>query len=794
MSLATDVYKEINANEYKCIVCYNSIGRRSPIWSCNSCYRAFDVTCIRKWRAKELESKSEWRCPHCLITQPEKAIRYKCWCGKVDNPERQDFIDPHSCGQTCGAKRSCPHPCPLPCHTGPHLDSKSCMFEGPSVKCFCGKEKVQTQCAATKYKGFSCGNICKRRNPICGHECPRSCHRRRKGGHSCGPCEVKLTVSCHCGRLRNRVMPCHKITKSARKSAKRSTAPSVLISCESRCEGKYACGVHRCEQRCHSHVTSPPCPYVPSPDESCHCGKSSGKRLLCTDAVSCCAQVCGKTLSCGHQCPEICHAGNCPPCAVLLVGWECACHSTVQDIMCHMRQDIKCDTICKKPLDCNQHICKQMCCPHSRYTAVDTVRKKKEIKQKRGITINLQELGALSAPPALPNPDAIAEDRDVHICIRTCDKLLNCGRHRCQLKCHSGKCNPCTTLLFDEWTCSCGKTVVEPPISCGSAMPRCSHRCSLPQICGHPAQHKCHDNSIACLSCPLLVPVTCRCGKSLVNEVCSYLPKKAIKLCMKECGDKLPCGHICQQLCCPGRGQCPPCSGICGVLHGDCRHPHLALCHYPETCPDLCEKQFTASCPCGVLQVPYTCGEFCEVDCNDICVKESYPLEILSAFRMDKQWFIQVEKLIRKFMADPLESKLHFDIEDKMHRRYQYLMLEHYGIQGEGIQQGNQKYVVGCKSFSSFMASVKLVDATLTRPHVPAFSNPTEARHPIADDRCVDPSVKHGVPSTTLVEENHVEGHNSEGLLEPSEELALLHLSVEKMKVHRNAFSLLSEN
>lgn len=42
-------------------------------------------------------------------------------------------------------------------------------------------------------------------------------------------------------------------------------------------------------------------------------------------------------------------------------------------------------------------------------------------------------------------------------CGTTCNKLFECGQHRCKVKCHSGECGPCPKGVFRS--CPCGKEV-----------------------------------------------------------------------------------------------------------------------------------------------------------------------------------------------------------------------------------------------------------------------------------------------------------------------------------------------
>ncbi|CAI5104801.1 BBT_HP_G0131780.mRNA.1.CDS.1 [Saccharomyces cerevisiae] len=55
-----------------------------------------------------------------------------------------------------------------------------------------------------------------------------------------------------------------------------------------------------------------------------------------------------------------------------------------------------------------------------------------------------------------------------HICLKPCNLTLSCGIHKCQRKCHPGKCPPCLESDSNDLVCPCGKTVVPAPVRCGT--------------------------------------------------------------------------------------------------------------------------------------------------------------------------------------------------------------------------------------------------------------------------------------------------------------------------------------
>ncbi|KAG6379878.1 hypothetical protein JVT61DRAFT_10439 [Boletus reticuloceps] len=131
---------------------------------------------------------------------------------------------------------------------------------------------------------------------------------------------------------------------------------------------------------------------------------------------------------------------------------------------------------------------------------------------------------------------------DLHECDHPCGRVLQCGNHRCERRDHKGLCGVCPRGVFEELVCPCGRTVLEPPISCGTRL-RCVYPCARPPpACGHPhVPHVCHEGVViagadmadeglalreeqsevggACPPCPFLTEKVCACGKKRVGNV-----------------------------------------------------------------------------------------------------------------------------------------------------------------------------------------------------------------------------------------------------------------------------------
>ncbi|XP_047136876.1 transcriptional repressor NF-X1 isoform X1 [Hydra vulgaris] len=230
------------------------------------------------------------------------------------------------------------------------------------------------------------------------------------------------------------------------------------------------------------------------------------------------------------------------------------------------------------------------------------------------------------------------------ICDNICSKLLKCGKHNCQLKCHEGACQVCEVEFAEG--CFCGKE--KRFVVCGTGeivkdrQPdaldnyqgkySCNKPCGREKKCAiHKCEAICHSGNCSdCLLLPKYVTL-CPCGK--VNIV-DLLPKDVsrkfctddIPTCESFCGKKLPCGpkgssHLCMQKC--HTGKCRPCEKVstvqcrCGVSKKEIFCKDIV----PGE-PILCERKCNKKRKCG----RHKCNQKCCIDrdhtCNIICGKK----------------------------------------------------------------------------------------------------------------------------------------------------------------------------
>ncbi|KAL8478458.1 hypothetical protein ACS0TY_030379 [Phlomoides rotata] len=194
-----------------------------------------------------------------------------------------------------------------------------------------------------------------------------------------------------------------------------------------------------------------------------------------------------------------------------------------------------------------------------------------------------------------------SDRKSVLTCGQRCDKLLDCGRHRCGSVCHVGACDPCQVLVNASCFCKkkmevllCGDMTVKGEINGQDGLFSCNLSCENKLNCGNHICHEtCHPGP--CPDCELLPGKikTCCCGKTGLNEDRQSC-LDPIPTCSEICGKILPCGlHNCVEVC--HSGPCTPCNVI---VTQKCRcgsTSRTVECH--RTAPD--GEKFTCDKPCG---------------------------------------------------------------------------------------------------------------------------------------------------------------------------------------------------
>lgn len=612
--IGTRIHEDILHNLYECPICTSELGKRSRVWSCGLCWTVFHLSCIKKWsknegsaaqnaaRRQQQDATGEvsipraWRCPGCNLAQEVFPSSYTCWCEKDVDPRPLPGLPPHSCGQTCSRPRKgCPHPCDSICHAGP---CAPCTATGPTQDCFCGRNSSTKRCQDTDYEnGWSCGEICGDLLPCGEHFCSRPCHEGL-----CGACDVKVESQCYCGSVQTEMLCSARDEELDSELLRDGSVESWTgcFSCGESCSRPFDCGVHFCQKSCHPQDAQPAhCPRSPDVVLDCPCGKTPLTeipgfiaRTSCEDPIPHCPSKCGKTMPCGHTCEKVCHTGSCGIC-MRPTSITCRCGRNTMTTPCPDKnaQQPQCPRICKAGLHCGRHSCNERCCSGEQ-------RALERQAMRRKLRSHLR-----------PSDEDVEAE---HICTRLCGRTLKCGRHTCPEICHKGACNTCREAIFEEISCNCGRSILHPPLPCGTQPPSCSQPCERIKPCGHPqTQHNCHTDDERCPKCPYLTEKTCACGKrTLKNQPCWLVDVR----CGQVCGELLKCGsHTCQKNChrpgdCEDAAQA--CRQPCGKRRTLCGHPCTDACHAPSPCPEKtpCPTTVTVTCDCGRLRQNRRCN------------------------------------------------------------------------------------------------------------------------------------------------------------------------------------------
>lgn len=744
--IATRTHEDISNGLYECPICTSEVLRSSKVWSCKICWTVFHLACISTWAKNEgstqtqnrntedqLPQHRQWRCPGCNLPKDALPSSYTCWCEKEADPRSISGLPPHSCGQTCGKHRllpkKCPHPCELLCHAGP---CPPCTHIGPVQSCFCGKKTTSRRCVDTNYAtGWSCGEICGDPMPCGEHTCQSSCHEGL-----CGACDVEVDCRCYCGKAQESLV-CYERGED-KQSQKLSEGEDVSravewkgsFECGTKCKRLLDCGKHTCDKLCHSQdLGAGHCPRSPDVVSNCPCGKtpiseiSPSVRISCEDPIPSCDKKCLKELACGHACQQICHADACMPCT-MIVTIGCRCGRVQSSSVCHQGNEVQpqCIRTCKATLNCGRHECGERCCSGERKAADRQATKRK-----------LRPLGA----SRLIDEGFEAE----HICTRQCGRALKCGNHTCIELCHKGPCGSCREAIFDDVGCHCGRTILQPPLPCGTAAPKCRFECERPKSCGHPRiPHNCHSDEESCPKCPFLTTKSCMCGKkALKNQPCWLSDVR----CGEVCGRKLKCGsHFCRKLC-HRPGECEDaersCQQSCGKAKKVCSHPCEEPCHAPSSCREdrPCQNKMLVTCNCQHLKQEFKCGASKSnegnvkksLDCDGECARLErnrklalalnidpeahkddhipYCNESLKFFRENTKWAQAQEREFRVFAADESEKRLRFKPMPSNQRSFLHSLSDDFGLDSESMDHEPHRHVAIFKTPRFVMAPMK---------------------------------------------------------------------------------------
>ncbi|XGW14499.1 hypothetical protein V3C99_000647 [Haemonchus contortus] len=215
-------------------------------------------------------------------------------------------------------------------------------------------------------------------------------------------------------------------------------------------------------------------------------------------------------------------------------------------------------------------------------------------------------------------------------CDKVCDRLLACGKHRCEQVCHEGNCGRCEVKIIQ--TCFCGSSSRE--VLCYEKGDSDSYSCGAPcsglYTCGvHQCTRSCHSTGDSgCGPCPSAPEriTHCPCGRCTLEEL--GIERKScqdpIPTCKNVCGKVLKCGaadkkHRCRASC--HQGECPPCdlntSVVCRCKQVKRTLPCVEYVHFADGGEFLCEKRCKKRKSCGI----HKCQELCCVQKEHFCLQ-----------------------------------------------------------------------------------------------------------------------------------------------------------------------------
>ncbi|XP_059484951.1 NFX1-type zinc finger-containing protein 1-like [Neocloeon triangulifer] len=463
----------------------------------------------------------------------------------ISDPKDFAKLSPQGgCNQICLVPLQCGHQCQSVCHTL-HQDHKNMKCTAPCEqlcdavvhkcpkKCYeecgtcqvivtrklpCGHE-ASFPCHADT-DGYKCQIKMKKLFSLCGHfntvkccqdplrtPCPEKCDRRLDCGHRCEDnCHVKHDpdhLKYQCSKTCNQVNP----------------------NCAS--------GDHRCGKKCHEDCE--PCNVMVVKLRKC----GHEIKVLCqSDPDShgiCHKKSCERTLKCGHKCSKPCME-NCDPCMTEVNVKHPICGHEITKRCGTSFADIICKEKCGKLMTCG-HVCEDVC-----GRQCDTSRCSKgvaEVVAECGHYVDLycSEYRDGTRQPRdnlrCKNPCG-AELACSHPCPGTCG---TCYQGRFHVLCDK----PCGRNLICNHTCKemCAE-------SCPPCHEKCTFRCEhskCPKKCGEPCVSCKERCSIGCVHRKCKRICGDKCDVDPCNEPCTKR-LKCDHECVGLCGE--PCPPLCR--------------------------------------------------------------------------------------------------------------------------------------------------------------------------------------------------------------------------------------------------------
>ena len=197
---------------------------------------------------------------------------------------------------------------------------------------------------------------------------------------------------------------------------------------------------------------------------------------------------------------------------------------------------------------------------------------------------------------------------NAYSCGGTCNRLLNCGVHRCEEQCHDA-CKPCHAVIGTA-TCACGHQSRE--ILCGSDSATsfsCGESNLVQMDCGvHSALKRCGDEDRKCPYSPSAWGNWCACRTTPLSDLNRKTCTDPIPSCSKPTVRTLPCGHSVEE----------PCSLVTAESEKKCVVPVPQFCRCSKSkrtvpCWRARSEEFTCAQPCRTYKTCTKCR--CDIVC-----------------------------------------------------------------------------------------------------------------------------------------------------------------------------------
>ncbi|PIA16824.1 hypothetical protein COEREDRAFT_86597 [Coemansia reversa NRRL 1564] len=543
--------------------------------------------------------------------------------------------------------------------------------------CFCGAERDPEPVRGCT--PHSCGKICGRnRGPHCPHTCPLPCHPG-----PCPPCTAMAPEQfCFCGRL----------SYQPRCGADFDPVEGIK-SCGTVCGEVLGCGLHKCEQPCHSGLC-PPCAH--QEQQLCYCGqhtrvarcgdgkpertfviRQTGEPAESTTGYYSCGEICGEALDCGnHKCGRSCHPRADP---LVLAHGEC-------------------------PLD------------PTRASACHCGKK------------SARDLG---------NPRTACTD-PVPSCGAMCARQLPGCSHTCNEICHAGLCPPCTVHISTP--CGCGGKTFQ--VECHKARnaderPRCERLCTKKRVC---RRHQC---SVRC------------CASDHVDIDGVVVPSELIAPGATDPHQSMPRRAAAYATGCfpvagtAARGAATARTNLVCVdnrasSHAGSRASPVAIHVCLLATVRLCAMS-RLKCACGRVTAQEMCGASSTnsrsaqrtLACNDICkiaernrrlalafdlqdraeaplsglVRATYSDDLLRFARANLQWVREIETKAAAFVGDHRRASLNFAPMKQAFRAFLHALGPFYGCRSQSVDREPQRSVCWDRRTHSTIPSILLSNA-----------------------------------------------------------------------------------